>query len=149
MAEFRSSSRSRDLGDGSNFDSVVGALLTWRIHRDAGYRAIVAPSRVTAGATFVARVPWFPVTVRCQVTEVFEEADRAGFRYATLRGHPLEGEELFLVEVVDGRTVFSVSERSRPARWLMHLPGARRVQAKINARYLTVAARIAATAPSP
>ena len=89
--------------------------------------------------------PHLPVTTRCEVTEVIDEQDRAGFRYRTVPGHPLEGEELFLVERIGGRTVFTVSETSRPATLVAKLPGARAVQARINERYLDAAEAFAPT----
>jgi uncharacterized protein (UPF0548 family) len=132
------------VGEAVAFERVVDALLSWRIHRRAGFRIIAAPERVEVGAEFVARAPRLPVTTRCEVIEVIEEPGRAGFRYRTLPRHPLEGEELFLVSVEDGRTVFSVSESSRPAMLIARLPGARAVQGWINRRYLEAAADFAA-----
>lgn len=142
-AGFRSSSRSRDVGDDSAFARVTDALLSWDIHRGAGFRVITAPERVEVGAMFIARAPFVPVTSRCEVTEVVGEAEREGFTYRTLPGHPLEGEETFLVELRDGRTIFSVSERSRPASPIARLPGARWFQGRINERYLAAAANVA------
>ena len=147
MAEFRSTARSRDVGDEGAFGPVAEAVLTWRIQQRAGFRIIVAPERAVLGGPFVARAPHLPVTTRCEVTEVIDEQDRAGFRYRTVPGHPLEGEELFLVERIGGRTVFTVSETSRPATLVAKLPGARAVQARINERYLDAAEEFAPTAP--
>jgi len=142
-AGFRSSSRSRDVGDATAFARVAGALLAWDIHRGAGFRIIEAPARARVGATFIARAPFLPVTSRCEVVSIVDEPDRKGFTYRTLPGHPLEGEETFAVELRDGRTTLTVSERSRPARLITKLPGARWVQGRINNRYLEVAASIA------
>ena len=142
-AGFRSNSRSRDVGDASAFARVAESLLGWAIHRGAGFRILEAPPVAEVGARFVARAPLLPVTSRCEVTAVIDEPHRRGFTYRTLPGHPLEGEETFLVELRDGRTLFSVSERSRPAALITRLPGARSVQGRINERYLSAAARIA------
>ena len=146
MAEYRSSSRSRDVGDADAFDLVAEALLTWEVHRRTGFRIVSAPPRAVVGAEFVARAPFVPVTSHCEVTELIDSVGRVGFTYRTLPGHPLDGEETFLVERHGDRTIFSVSERSRPARFVTRLPGARLIQARINERYLDAAERIAATA---
>jgi len=143
VAGFRSSSRSRDAGDVDGFTRVAEALVTWDVHRIAGFRVITAPERAEVGALFIARAPFVPVITRCEVTELIDEPERRGFRYRTLPGHPLEGEELFLVETRDGRTVFAVSERSRPASWITRMPGARWTQGRINERYLDAVAAVA------
>lgn len=148
-AGYRSSARSRDVGDATVFARVASALLNWDVHRGAGFRLIEATEVATVGGLFIARAPYFPVTSRCEVTAVLNEPTRRGFTYRTLPGHPLEGEENFLVEVVNARTIFTVTEHSRPAAVVTRIPGARWVQGRINHRYLAVAAKVAATAPSP
>lgn len=125
------------------FARVADALLAWDIHRAAGFRIVEAAPTAEVGTRLIARAPFFPVTSRCEVTAVVDEPERRGFTYRTLPGHPLEGEETFRVELRDGRTMFGVSERSRPASLLTRLPGARWFQGRINERYLTAATRIA------
>jgi len=145
-AGYRSSSRSRYVGSGDAFARVAAGLMAWDVHREAGFRIVEAPEIAVVGGTFVAHAPLFPVTSRCEVTAVIDEPDRRGFTYRTLPGHPLDGEETFLVERQNGGTVFTVSERSRPASMLTRLPGARWAQSRINDRYLGGAERIALNA---
>jgi len=55
-------------------------------------------------------------SARCRVVWVVDEADRAGFAYGTVRGHPESGEEAFVVERDAGGEVWlSVRAFSRAA----------------------------------
>jgi uncharacterized protein (UPF0548 family) len=50
------------------------------------------------------------------VVRTVDEADRAGFAYGTLPGHPEQGEESFFVERSSGgETTFTIRSFSRPA----------------------------------
>lgn len=62
--------------------------------------------------------PVGPLTINasCRITRVIDEPGRFGFVYETLPGHPLRGDELFLVEHLDDDTVrFTVHAVSAPA----------------------------------
>jgi uncharacterized protein (UPF0548 family) len=63
---------------------------------------------------------------------------RRGFAYGTLPGHPLSGEELFVVERRDDDSVWltirSISRPSAPVWWAL-LPLVRLVQAIFLSRY--------------
>lgn len=74
-----------------------------------------------------------------RVVYVVNEAARQGFAYGTLPGHPLRGEESFVVERRDDDSVWiTVRSFSRPAnRWWWALyPALRFVQAVVTRRYL-------------
>jgi len=138
---FRSSERSRDVGDASVFDAMSDAVLTWGLQRAARVRLTQASPRAEVGALVEGTVTkglagLVRAQIRCEVVGVVDEPHRRGFAYGTVEGHVLAGEEAFLVELVDGRTIVTVRQFSRPARWLARLPGARVVQRRINARYL-------------
>jgi uncharacterized protein (UPF0548 family) len=73
------------------------------------------------------------------VLECVRDETRAGFRYGTLPGHPVSGEEAFLVELLDDGTVTaSVTAFSRPARWFTRLgaPLSGIAQARAARRYV-------------
>ena len=75
----------------------------------------------------------------CRIVYVVDEADRFGFAYGTLPGHPEQGEEAFIVESrADGDVRFSVTAFSRPAGTVAKLgaPITRMIQRRVTAGYL-------------
>lgn len=77
--------------------------------------------------------------VPCRVVYVVDEPDRKGFAYGTLPGHPVSGEEAFVLERGhDGRITFTVSAFSRPATMFAKLGGpvGRTIQHMMTERYL-------------
>lgn len=80
------------------------------------------------------------MTAPCRVVFIIDEANRRGFAYGTLPGHPVSGEELFLVSY-DSRTeevVAAVTAFSRHATWWSRLgaPVTLAAQRLVTARYL-------------
>jgi len=78
-------------------------------------------------------------TAPCRVVYVNSEADKAGFAYGTLPGHPESGEESFVLELrQDGTVTFTITALSRPATLLARFAGqiGRAVQGRITDRYL-------------
>jgi uncharacterized protein (UPF0548 family) len=114
----------RLLGDGPEvFAAAVACLRSLGPQRAV---ATVWPAGATAaeGATVLIGVPWGPVTVVAlnRVLAVLDVPRRWGFAYATLPGHPLVGEEAFVVEHRDDDTVLArvtaVARVALPlARW--------------------------------
>ena len=76
-------------------------------------------SRMPKGVPPGAKIPLIPGHEWSgEVVAVGETDARGGFAYGTLTGHPVSGEEAFIVEHdVEGRVWFSVTAFSRPARW--------------------------------
>ncbi|WP_407442750.1 DUF1990 domain-containing protein [Rhodococcus sp. (in: high G+C Gram-positive bacteria)] len=132
----------RVLGSGDVvFDTAAARLFGWDMHRAAGLRvprntpapAVGVDVRLEAGIGPVRFPAW------CRVVAVVDTADRRGFTYGTLAGHPEIGEETFLVErTPDGRVVGRVVAFSRPGRWFTALAGpiAPVLQKHIAGRYL-------------
>jgi uncharacterized protein (UPF0548 family) len=80
------------------------------------------------------------------VVYTITEADRRGFAYGTLPGHPERGEEAFLVTITDGTDVhFRIRAFSRPATLPARLGGplTRLAQQYATDRYVKAARRIA------
>lgn len=77
----------------------------------------VAPG---VSAELVIPVAWFTVRAPVRVISVTDEPNRAGYSYGTLAGHPLTGEETFMVEMdTDGGVWFIITSVFRPSsRWL-------------------------------
>ncbi|BCB90192.1 hypothetical protein Psuf_075050 [Phytohabitans suffuscus] len=66
----------------------------------------------------------FRMHAPCAVVWAEEGERRAGFGYGTLAGHPLRGEEAFVVTLdPDGTVWLDVVAFSRPARWWVWLAG--------------------------
>jgi uncharacterized protein (UPF0548 family) len=79
------------------------------------------------------------VLAPCRVHEIFEQADRRGFRYVTLPGHPEIGFEEFVVErSATGEVWFGVHPVSRAGSVLTAAAGpvARLMQRRASKRYL-------------
>lgn len=73
-----------------------------------------------------------------RVIAVVDEPDRRGFSYGTLPGHPLSGEESFVVERRgDGSVWLTIRSVSRPASplWWLLLPAMRLAQLWFLSRY--------------
>lgn len=101
------------------FETAVDNVMTWRMHRNVGLRPTADADRAAVGVTMVSRIG--PIKAPCRVVWVVEEPQRVGFGYGTLPGHPVSGEEAFLVERdTDGVwfTVVAISRaNSRLTRW--------------------------------
>lgn len=149
-AGYRLDRWSRTLGASDDiFHSAAQALRTWQVHRGAGL--IVCdngPPTVDAIVAMAAPLPLGFIEVVCRVVDVVDAPDRFGFTYGTLRVHPEQGEESFIVvRHHDGSVVFEIVAASRPRHVLARTcpPVARRLQRTAITRYLD--AMSAATRP--
>jgi uncharacterized protein (UPF0548 family) len=118
-------------------------LRDWTLHRRAGLR-VRADGPVRPGGTVALAVPLGPrgtlwATAPCRVTAVYDEPDRAGFRYATLPGHPERGVEEFVFERGPDGVRFTVEAVSVPALWQRRVPPYDAVQRAVTRRYLAAA----------
>jgi uncharacterized protein (UPF0548 family) len=96
---------------------------------------------ITNGMTATLKIPFGPFTVTAPVRVVYviDEADRIGFAYGTMKGHPESGEESWIVEQRDDDSVwFTIRAFARPSTWYYRLawPVLRQQQAKFTKRYL-------------
>jgi uncharacterized protein (UPF0548 family) len=92
------------------------------------------------GATYLIVIKlalvWAIAPVR--IVYLIDEADRKGFAYGTLPGHPERGEESFVLERQGAQTVIQITAFSSPAEFLVRLgqPLARVIQTATTRRYL-------------
>lgn len=97
------------------------AVTRWRMHRAMGVRMATRARAAVPGAVVVVGLGVGPLRLRapCRVVWTVDEPGRAGWGYGTLAGHPVRGEESFVVEQDDRGTVWlTVTAFSRPAvRW--------------------------------
>lgn len=130
-----------DLGEGEEaWVRACEALRAWRPHRGAGADVVPADAPLVAGTCVAVRVPFglLSVVAPCRVVYGTREADRYGFAYGSLPGHPEQGEESFhVVRDGGGRVRFEVVAFSRPGALLAKLGGplARASQERMIRRY--------------
>ncbi|WP_078314960.1 DUF1990 domain-containing protein [Mycobacterium sp. D16Q16] len=83
------------------------AVLAWGVKRRSGFR--VNPEvTVSEGAEFQISFGWgrFSIHEPVRIVAVANTNDRCGFAYGTLPGHPVSGEEAFIVHQNGNGTVF-------------------------------------------
>jgi len=119
------------------------------------HRALTGPSPgATLGSDHWVTVSFGPVTVRepVRVVAVVDEPDRFGFAYGTLEGHPVSGEEAFVVHRAgDGRVNFTVRSLTAPGRgpWRRAFPLLVVLQRWYRWRYVRAVRRAGSTAAEP
>lgn len=139
-AGYRHIRASEPIGTGRDrFERAGAEVLRWGMQRGAGLRVQATAEAAAVGTELVVRIG--PVPAPCRVVYVLDEADRRGFAYGTLAGHPESGEELFSVRYDPATdTVHAeVVAFSRPATWWSRLGGpvTQLLQKVVTRRYLT------------
>ncbi len=144
VSGFANVRRTHQIGVGrERFEQAAAVLLGWDMQRQAGASIRTSSPQVVPGAVAVLRLGLrrLGISAPVRVIYVVDEPDRKGFAYGTLPGHPVSGEEAFIVEFRDGGAVnFTVTAFSRPATWIARLGGpvGRGVQSLAMDRYLRV-----------
>jgi uncharacterized protein (UPF0548 family) len=155
---YRTYERTVRIGHGeADWAGAAGALLRWGVKERSGFTVEpdpgpapgVGPRPSPGGADGLVergRSYWLvaalgPFTVRepVRVVAVVEEADRCGFAYGTLQGHPVSGEEAFIVHRTPGGDVWLTLRsltRAAPGRWRLAFPAALVAQRWYRRRYL-------------
>ena len=134
--------RTRIVGTGETaFRRAASAVLSWQVHRRAGLRLQATHPVVVEGCDVVSRlgVGRLAVAFPCRVVWVEHGERRAGFAYGTLPGHPVRGEEAFVVTWDDDDLVrFTITAFSRPASRVTRAlaPVVRLAQRRATDRYL-------------
>ncbi|GAA1517306.1 uncharacterized protein (UPF0548 family)/ligand-binding SRPBCC domain-containing protein [Agromyces terreus] len=138
---FRRSEASALIGRGDEvWRRASRDVLRWAVKTRSGFTVDDARP-VTRGAesTVTARVVGVTVREPVQVVDVVETSSRVGFSYRTLPGHPVDGEEAFIVHR-DGDDVFlTVRSLTAPAPggpWRALYPALRIAQIVARRRYL-------------
>jgi uncharacterized protein (UPF0548 family) len=109
-----------------DFAVAADAVTTFRMHRTAGVRFGTDAGRAAPGVRIVVGLGVGSLRTRapCRVVWTVERPDRTGWAYGTLPGHPLRGEEAFVVVRDDDGTVrLEVLAFSTPATWLTAAAG--------------------------
>ena len=144
-AGWRAYERTARIGSGAAvWAAASAAVLEWGVKTRSGFRVDPGAGgtlRVAAGARawLLARVG--PLTVRepVAVVAVVDQPDRAGFAYGTLAGHPVSGEEAFVVHrTPDGAVHLTLRSLTAPGSgwWRPLFPVLLVAQRRYRARYL-------------
>jgi uncharacterized protein (UPF0548 family) len=132
-----------DLGsDPEMFDAASDGLRQWVAHRGAGLRVTPADAPIATGVSIVVGItlPVLTVVAPCRIVWTVNEADRFGFAYGTLAGHPESGEESFVVAQTATGIRFEVTAVSRPAGVVARSGApvvARTIRRRTSRRYLS------------
>lgn len=129
------------LGSGSAiFDKALALILSYSMFPQERLRAILSSgSKAAMGATVVqhAKASIFEFEMANRVVEVFDRhkdgVHEAGLKIVSLKGHPEQGAETFMVtQASDGTVELHIIANSRPGHWLTRIgaPWTRRVQLK-------------------
>lgn len=138
---YRRWERSTTLGRGDAVWAWASTeVLRWGVKTRSGF-AVSPAEPVESGSRPLIIAHAFGVAARepVEVVEVVERPDRVGFAYRTLPGHPVSGEEAFIVhrhgEVVR-LTIRSLTRASTDPRWRAAYPGLLVAQSVARRRYL-------------
>ena len=144
-AGFRAFETSVLLGHGEDLWSAASAaLMTWGVKTRSGFRVRAEDGGtvdVRGARDFTVTARFGPLTIRepVRVVAVVDTPDRCGFAYGTRTGHPVSGEEAFVVaRDADGgvRLTLRSLTRAAPGRWRFAFPLILLAQRWYRSRYL-------------
>ena len=131
------------LGSGDAvFQTARDELFSWRMHERAGFTVRTSGAEIHVGLvlTLSTRTGLMGVVAPCRIVRVTHDDTRVGFTYGTLPGHPVSGEEEFLIDKQPtGQVVATIRAVSRPYWSLAKLgaPMTRHRQKRIASRYIS------------
>lgn len=138
---FRAWESSTVLGTGDEVWNRAGAeTLRWGVKTRSGFS--VDPATTVARGdqpVIVVRVLGVAVREPVEVVDVVTENDRVGFAYRTLPGHPVHGEEAFIVHREDDAITLTIRSLTGPGdrrRWRLAYPALLVAQRFARRRYL-------------
>jgi uncharacterized protein (UPF0548 family) len=148
-AGYRAYERTKFVGNGAEvWDFASAEVLRWGVKTRSGFSveacglSAMGADRpvVVAGDRYwlVARLGPLRVREPVLVVAVVDERDRKGFAYGTLAGHPVSGEEAFVVDRhADGSVWFTIRSLTGPASgpWWAAYPAALLAQRWYRRRY--------------
>ena len=112
---FRRWEKSAELGRGDDvWRWASGELLRWGIKTRSGFTVTPGESATVGDRPIIMAHP-FGLAVRepVEVVAVVDTADRVGFAYRTLPGHPVEGEEAFILHRQGDAVILTVRSLTR------------------------------------
>lgn len=141
VADYRVSEVTTVLGHGGElWRRASNDVLRWKVKTRSGF-SVDAPGPVVEGqrATVTASLLGIKVVEPVEVVAVVDTPNRVGFAYRTLPGHPVSGEEAFIVHR-DGDgvqlTIRSLTRAAPQQPWRSLFPSLLAVQKLVRQRYL-------------
>ena len=138
---FRTFAATALVGHGDEvWDRASTDVLLWKVKTRSGFR-VDSTGPVVAGERTEVTVGVLGITVvePVEVVAVVQEAGRVGFSYRTLPGHPVSGEEAFIVHR-DGDEVWltlrSLTRAAPQQPWRLAFPLLLLAQRMVRRRYL-------------
>ncbi len=110
----------------TQFSAAAAALMAWQAQRRSGteVRASAPVVGVDEVADLRVGLGRLRVTAPVRVVHTIDTPTTRGFAYGTLPGHPVSGEEQFVVELMrSGLVLFTITAFSRPAWRIARLAG--------------------------
>jgi uncharacterized protein (UPF0548 family) len=146
-AAYRSYEKTVKIGDGHDrWTFAAEAVLVWGIKTRSGFTVQAGdgapaegPVRLDRRYWLVAHLGWLRVKEPIQVVAVVDEPDRKGFAYGTLVGHPVSGEEAFIVQRrTDASVWLTIRSATQPTTfpWRLAHPVVMAAQRRYRHRYL-------------
>lgn len=141
VGPFREFEASAFLGsDDALWTRACEDVLHWRVKTRSGF-SVEPADRVVTGArpTIVVAIGGLRIREPVEVVDVVLLPDRVGFAYRTLPGHPVDGEEAFILSRECGQITLTLRSLTRPARspgWWLLYPALRVAQVVVRRRYL-------------
>ncbi|MGK3953305.1 DUF1990 family protein [Microbacterium sp. I2] len=117
---FRRWQKTTVLGRGDDVWRWAAAeVLRWGVKTRSGF-SVTPATVVTQGSRPIILAHPFGLSVRepVEVVEVIDTSDRVGFAYRTLAGHPVSGEEAFVVHRDGDLVLLTIRSLTRPASGL-------------------------------
>lgn len=139
--KYRRSETSALLGSGDVvWQRAVDGLLRWKVKTASGF-VVDATGPASPGARVVvtAQLGGLTVVEPVEVVSVVQEAGRTGFSYRTLPGHPVDGEEAFIVHRRGDEVHLTIRSLTRAAPqqpWRLLFPLLLIAQRVVRKRYL-------------
>ncbi|MFB7716584.1 DUF1990 family protein [Nocardia sp. NPDC056100] len=143
---FRRYEHTVGIGHGeADWRTACDAVLNWEVKRRSGFRVECRSGpdiRATAGNDYRITAAFGPLEIHepARVVAVVETLIRCGFAYGTLPGHPVSGEEAFIVHrSPNGAVSLTLRSLTRPAAtspWRFLFPLLLVAQRRYRRRYL-------------
>ena len=142
---FRTYEKTVMLGHGNDtWAHMHDEILQWAVKTRSGFRVENAHGSsvgVAAGEDVWLIASFGPAEIRepIRIIEVVDTPNRCGYSYGTLEGHPVSGEEAFVVHRLHDDVFFTVRSLTRPGvgKWRLLFPAVLIAQRLYRRRYLT------------
>ena len=137
---FRRWERSTRLGEGQDVWTWARTeVLRWGVKTRSGFTVSPEGTALPGDRPVIVAHP-FGLSVRepVEIVAVVDEPDRAGFAYRTLEGHPVTGEEAFIVSRDGAAVILTIRSLTSPGRgqWRALYPALLVAQGVARRRYL-------------